>query len=517
MPHVSARMRRDFFQRLPAPTALLLLSRLFELTRAHALPKQTSTVPYRVLDVVSWPLVPTPPPVLPEELRRRDLAADAICGYIGGDPGLPATCSPGSHCVLDAVHGAVGCCPNNDAVCTAGVFTGCVDSNSGPQTEVNPYVFTCGGGDVCYKNNFAGGFSQFGCGSASNLATTVPLSASGLTSNLVITSVSVSFTAPKTTLATPTTIPSTGTRSTTSSATSSRSSTSTTSSSSTTTAPPGPTDTAAPAGGGGNDKTGAIIGGAISGAAVLIALAALAFYLIRKRRRNARTGPGAGGTAYVRYGRLVNFPRWLGGHANPPRSPMSGHSFKPLHSTPPDGYEDPAHAPGMTTQITAGPQQTTATYHYPGQNPAAYVAAAGGAGAGAAMLGGTHGYHGGAQYQSLDTDQAPLTREFDDFSRGFQDALDRIGEEDEGHSGDLGERGSSSGSGGSGGSASHTNGYMANGNGNGYGLSAPGSQQQQQSQEVAELADGQAPAQPGDPPRPLWQQNRRQSRNLMWM
>lgn len=301
-------MRSDFFQRLPVPTALLLLSRLFELAQAHAFPRQTSTVPYRILEVVSWPLAPTPPPALPDELRRRDIAADAICGYIGGNPSLPATCSPGSHCVLDAVHGAIGCCPNNDGACTAGVFTGCVDSNSGPQTELNPYVFTCGGGDVCYKNNFAGGYSQFGCGSASDLATTVPLSASGV-SSLVLTSVSVPFTAPTTTLATPTTIPSTGTRTSTGSTTSRPTTTSTSSSSksSTTSAlPTGPTDSAGQGGGGGSDKTGAIIGGAISGAAVLIALAALAFWLIRKRRRNTRTGPGAGGTAYVRYDRITN-------------------------------------------------------------------------------------------------------------------------------------------------------------------------------------------------------------------
>jgi len=211
---------------------------------------------------------------------------------------------------------------------------------------------------------------------------------------------------------------------------------------------------------------------------------------------------------------------------------MSGHSFKPLHGSS-EGY-DSGGGPGMTTQITVGAPgqyQTTSTYHYPGQHPAAYATAAG-AGAGAAMLG-ADAYRG-AQYQSMDTDQAPLTREFDDFSRGFQDALDRIGEEDEEHhaSGDLGERGSSSASGngtgsgmgsgtgtGSGSSTSYTNGNMVSGNGNGFGVgTGAGGVGWGQQPQPAELADGQAAAEEsGDPPQPLWQQNRRQSRNLMWM
>ncbi|KAG7287374.1 hypothetical protein NEMBOFW57_006885 [Staphylotrichum longicolle] len=55
---------------------------------------------------------------------------------------------------------------------------------SGPQTEVNPYVFSCAGGSVCYRNMFDGGFSQWGCGTASDQAATVVNSASGLTTDL---------------------------------------------------------------------------------------------------------------------------------------------------------------------------------------------------------------------------------------------------------------------------------------------------------------------------------------------
>ncbi|KAJ9136511.1 hypothetical protein NKR23_g9895 [Pleurostoma richardsiae] len=154
----------DIFLRLPSPTALLLLSTILDLTQARTLPlpPQTRTVDHRQLDVIAWPPLPTSPPIdlahLNELRRRQD--TNTVCGFIGGDPGLPATCSAGSHCVLDTEHGAVGCCPNGQETCTTGVFTGCVDFNSGPQTEINPYVFTCQGSDVCYRNVFDGGFFQ---------------------------------------------------------------------------------------------------------------------------------------------------------------------------------------------------------------------------------------------------------------------------------------------------------------------------------------------------------------------
>ncbi|EHA52176.1 hypothetical protein MGG_06116 [Pyricularia oryzae 70-15] len=329
-------MRRDFFRRLPPATALLIVSSL-QVRAIAMLPRATQTLPYHVLDVVAWPPLPTAPAVSNadfHELRRRQ-DSQTVCGYINGDSNLAATCSAGSHCVLDQQHNVVGCCANGQAECTAGVYTGCVDYNSGPQTVVNPYVFTCAGSDVCYKNQFGGGASQYGCGTASDLAATVDATASGITASVSMSNVDVSLTAEPTTVSTPITIdPSTGTRpftsSSSSSSSSSTSSTSTSASSSTTstsqptTTPPTTTGTnspsetgAAPAAGASSvDRTGAIVGGTISGVAVLVALIAVAVFLMRRKKKNVRKGPpGPGGdTQYI--------------------SPMSGtQGFQRLHDS----------------------------------------------------------------------------------------------------------------------------------------------------------------------------------------
>lgn len=351
------------FQRLPRATALLILSALVEFAQASVLPRATTTLPYMVLDVVAWPPLPTAPAITPNEIRelRRRQDANTICGYIGGDRKLPATCSAGSHCVLDRQHNAVGCCPNGQPTCSTGVFTGCVDRNSGPQTVVNPYVFTCQGGGVCYKNVFGGGFSQYGCGTASSLGTTVMASASGLTDTLSLTSIQVSFTESLSTLSTPTTIsaPSTTSTSTSSSSVSSTTSssrssstssskTSSTSSSTTGTASsPAQTTSAVPAGGNGNsrsDKTGAIVGGAISGVAVLIALIAVAIFFWRRRvASNVRKGPGANSnTQYV--------------------SPMTGaHGFQRLHDS------NAAYEAGMPPGAVPALPPAAAMYQQPQQ------------------------------------------------------------------------------------------------------------------------------------------------------
>ncbi|KAI0966258.1 hypothetical protein F4678DRAFT_297137 [Xylaria arbuscula] len=317
------------FLRLPPATAALLLSAVFNLTNGHALPRPTKVVEFRELDVIPFPPVPTGKPLSPFDLQRRQ--ENTICGYLGGNSDLPATCSLGSHCVLDAANSVVGCCPNGGA-CTTGVFTDCVDRNSSPQTEINPYVYTCQGTDVCYKNNFAGGYFQYGCGTASELGTTVQTSADGATAALSIATVDVSLTEPPRTLATPTTIgasastgttslsqisshstsatPSSGTTGTTSSTASasssgtsshssssrthSRSSTSSSSTSSTRT-PSSTTPTPTAIGSSVSAKesrSGAIIGGVVGGAAAAIALIALVFFCLRRRNRNHRTGPG---------------------------------------------------------------------------------------------------------------------------------------------------------------------------------------------------------------------------------
>lgn len=253
-----------------AASALLLSSTMLDPVSGHALPRQTPR-PTQVIQ--SWPLQPTPAPRVPPELSRRQF--NTVCGYIGGNPDLPATCLAGSHCVVDAEKKAIGCCPD-DGDCGSGIFTGCVDENTPGRGVVDPHIFTCGAGNVCYKNTFEGGFFQYGCGSASDLATNVALSASG-ESSLTYMSVSVSL-SPTTTLA---------------SVTSSGSSSSPGSGASSTTSSKGsskPTGTKDASNDddddGSHNHTSAIVGGVIGGLAALILLLALAFWLWRRSKKS---------------------------------------------------------------------------------------------------------------------------------------------------------------------------------------------------------------------------------------
>ncbi|KAL2022913.1 hypothetical protein VTK56DRAFT_4444 [Thermocarpiscus australiensis] len=520
-------MRADLFSCLPRPTALLLLSSILELTNAHVLqplprPAQapTTSIPYQALNVVSWPLRPTPPPRDRFALRRRQ--DNTVCGYIGGSSDLPATCSAGSHCVLDTEHNVVGCCPNGEASCTAGVFTGCVDANSGPQTEVNPYVYSCTGSAVCYKNVFEGGFSQFGCGTASDQATVVLASASGMTALLDRPTVTVSYTQGISTLSEPTTLGTVTGSGITSGTSSPSSSLKTTASSSLSPTPASSstasTVTAGPAATTSADistasapayRTGAIVGGTIGGLAVLVAVVSLAVFFIRRGNSNTRQGPGPGGVR----GKHISAPlpgpgtgfaalaqdsdafetgpggAGLGG-PSPNMAVANRDMLPPIATTPPLTQEsltadDHTRSPlsyggGAGTAMSTGvassvspssyPPSSSEEYHYPGQYPAAYAG-----GAGVMMMRGN---------ERLESDQVPLTRELDDFSQGFHAALGRIGEEDEEEAyQDLGRSGGGGQEGGhdvlSGGAASP---HHSSGSG-----------------------------------RPLWQQNRRQSRNLMWM
>lgn len=236
---------------------------------------------------------------------------NTICGYIGGDPDLPATCSAGSHCAVDVEHGAIGCCPDGGA-CTAGVYTGCVDGNSSPQTEVNPYVHTCGGGNVCYQNQFEGGFFQYGCGSSSEVAATVVATASGRDA-IDLSSITVEMTASATLLSEPTTLGTgtrTGTRtettsgetdsSTTESSSTTASDESSTSSEATATATNEEEDPDAPeSDDDGGVNVGAIVGGSIGGVAFVALLVTLALYLLRRRRGNTRQGPQNQGKQFI--------------------------------------------------------------------------------------------------------------------------------------------------------------------------------------------------------------------------
>lgn len=141
------------------------------------LPRQTPR-PTGTLDIRSWPLMPTLAPAVPQHLALGRRAFNTVCGYIGGNADLPATCMAGSHCVVDAQNKAVGCCPD-EGDCATGIFTGCVDQNNPGGGVVDPHVFTCGAGNVCYKNRFEGGYIQYGCGTASDIGTDVALTASG--------------------------------------------------------------------------------------------------------------------------------------------------------------------------------------------------------------------------------------------------------------------------------------------------------------------------------------------------
>lgn len=309
----------DFFLRIPPAAALLVLSSIINPAASHVLPRQTRTLEHRTLNVEPWPLATPAPTALPGlhggGRRGRGpnpllLAArqfNTVCGYIGGDPDLPATCSAGSHCAVDVQHSAVGCCPDG-APCTAGVYTGCVDADSGPQTELNPYVYTCRGADVCFQNKFDGGYFQFGCGSTTGMGATVAPSASGR-EPLDLTMLSVAMTASRTALSEPTTL---GTRTSTSeeegtsSATETKESSTGTTTEETNTSEPSATDVEEGAAPDTSSKDkpnniGPIVGGTIGGLAFLMAVAILGLYFWRRKKGNARQGPGLDSdTKYIR-------------------------------------------------------------------------------------------------------------------------------------------------------------------------------------------------------------------------
>lgn len=132
-------------------------------------------------------------------------------------------------------------------------------------------------------------------------------------------------------------------------------------------------------------------------------------------------------------------------------------------------------------------------YGYPAQQPGGY-GVGGGAGAAAGLYGGVPPPRPERGFDEHEPgDQVPLTREIDDFSRGFHDALGRIGEEDEYDS-----------------SPNHSGTGVNEGNG----VSGPGGGGGGRGNGAAEDAGEGGPY---GGVRPLWQQQRRQSRNLMWM
>ncbi|KAK1988815.1 hypothetical protein LZ30DRAFT_420034 [Colletotrichum cereale] len=449
----------DNFMRLPLTAAALLFSSIFTSTEAGALPRQTQAqIALRTLDVRSWPLA-TPAPWL-GMMRRQDDSTNTICGYISADPNLPATCSAGSHCAMDASASAIGCCPNGVA-CSTGVYTGCVDSNSATQTASDPYIFTCQGSNVCYRNTFDGGAYQYGCGSSSGGAT-VYATASGVSTTISITRVSgliavqetssssaSSTSSSSSSTSSSTTSTTTSTSSTTSSSTSSTERSSTTETATATEAQTSPSGAAGPPPGvaeAGLRRHSATIGGAIAGAFLFVAIVSVAVWMCqRKRRRNQRLGPGAN----------------------------KGPSFVPEPNS-----KEFAPVPGGEMMFDQ------AGYGHPGMMPGAHgttTSISGGRGAGTPPQAGPGGYNPAHGASRSTGEGVPLTQsnEADEYARGYNDA-DTSGRED--------YRATSSGS---------------SSGGNPYGAGAG-----------ADIADQQHAEGPDG--KPLWQQSRRQSRNMVW-
>ncbi|RKF83411.1 hypothetical protein GcM3_013039 [Golovinomyces cichoracearum] len=131
----------------------------------------------------SWPSIPT----ARADIRKRELDA-SICGWLGGKPDLPAVCSSDSTCVRDTEHKYVGCCEKS-GLCTSGIYTTCLDQNSAgwfppPVTQTNG-VYICPEEQECYRNSYADGYSQFGCGKSS-WATQVETTYMGQPSDVIL-------------------------------------------------------------------------------------------------------------------------------------------------------------------------------------------------------------------------------------------------------------------------------------------------------------------------------------------
>ncbi|KAI8962335.1 hypothetical protein F5Y11DRAFT_195980 [Daldinia sp. FL1419] len=563
-----------FLNLLPA-TAILLLAAVFELANGHVLPRQTKTVELHELNVVPFPR-PTEAPVLLSDLLRRQ-GQNTVCGFIGGHPNLPATCQIGSHCVLEQDHGVVGCCPDG-GTCSTGIFTGCVDRNSDLQTEINPYVYTCQGSDVCYRNEFAGGYFQFGCGTASSLGTTVETSVDGMTS-LVFEETAVLLTASPAALSEPTSIgsqpssatddpnpdpPLSGTETaspasqappattdpssasesehtsppsyiTTSSQVSSRASSSPTSplsssssssstsstltsSSSATTSPSSttstttwpsitssfgtdPTDSTSPIPepGASHTNRGAIIGGSISGAAILIGIiVAVVLFFLRKRRGNNRQGPGplpteapprTGYTSPMSHGAaFAPLPSWQDEEED--RKPLTQYNSQPYRSVPEPPPPPPprtagsgmAMAAARTAPLTRGFPQPL-RYH----PPTIRLVPPMGVGTGLSPVAEEDNPQdqdsscgSDREFDNISINRGPTPSEIDDFSRAYMSAGIGTRELEEDRQ------------------------PLTDGSAFRSGAESPGGSQS-------------PPRGNGTGNRPLWQQNRQQGRNLMWL
>jgi len=297
----------------------------------------------------------------------------------------------------------------------------------------------------------------------------------------------------------------------------------------------------------------------VGGLVALVAASALVFFVLRRRSHNERAGPGSGsgssslnggkynyisapkpgpGTGFAAVNQdadayeanyappMINaqgqqrqhgsplaaaaLPTTLGSPENhyPPVVDFSANNYDGANGQPsPYAYMGAAGVgPGMQGQGQQGTANAhnsyppaEGVYHYPGQYPAAYAS-----GGSLSMYSNTNDNARGMQ-----PDEVPLTREIDDFSHGFHQALGRIEEDEErttyrGADGRLNELPVNDGNGVTGPSAGPIGTAVSDDNG------GPG-------------AGANNDGYPALPPRsssgmrPLWQQNRRQSRNLMWM
>jgi hypothetical protein len=111
---------------MPSSSLILLFLTAFGVSSALPWTGPQATHVYRE---DAWSPAPTFVPVDPKELFKRDSVDVNVCGWIGGNSASSATCSSGSSCIRDTIHGYVGCCSTSGA-CTAGVYTSCIDRNS---------------------------------------------------------------------------------------------------------------------------------------------------------------------------------------------------------------------------------------------------------------------------------------------------------------------------------------------------------------------------------------------------
>ncbi|CAG8961462.1 hypothetical protein HYFRA_00013914 [Hymenoscyphus fraxineus] len=158
---------------MPPSSVALLFSLVLGLTNAMPWPQPPARTASYAPD--EWTPRPTPMPKDPAKLFKRSSVAVAVCGWAGGNLAYPAQCGSGSSCVHDTMHGFVGCC-TTEGPCTQGVYTTCID-NTSPGWEiaaapVNDGVMKCIGADLCYKNSYPGGYSQYQCGNPA-LATAI--------------------------------------------------------------------------------------------------------------------------------------------------------------------------------------------------------------------------------------------------------------------------------------------------------------------------------------------------------